>query len=242
MTQAVFLYSITIDGGEIDAKTAQKLTARDSLSLSRLMDELDTFEIVVSTAEGKELDMLSYPESVCLAPFIDEGSLRIVCATVASVNVFRGKTHAQDTTKVSFEVTLEYDESLLKVFNSGSGVKGFLPLEDNFYCLCLFRLLDYSLPIINQTHLNRYEFEVDIDDDSSVFFDLDLTEGDFFYTAEALFNEDFTQCKMCSKIHGGDKQFPIDMEQSDCERFLELINHYRIFEDEDPIENCEIIA
>lgn len=240
MTTETFDYSISIDGNDLDAKNAQKLCVGDSLSLERIEDALDTYELVITTAAGKELDMLSYPESVGIAPFLDDGRVKILCGKVSKTALTLGKTHATDKTFLSFSITFEYDPTLLKVLR-GSGGNGFLPLGDNFYSLCLYRCLDYALPIIAQTHLNRYEFEAQLDESTKRFFDFDFEAGDYFYMADTIFNESFTQCKMHCKIYCKNSEKEISFSENDAQRFLLLINHYRILCDEPSIENCEII-
>lgn len=241
MKQIAFTYTIEIEGNEIDAKMAQNLNPHTSLKLERLSDLLDTFEIVVQTLEDKPLEMLSYPDSVGIAPFLDKGLLTVLATTLQNTQVILGKTHAKDCTALTFEVEFAYDDTALTPFISATGAQGFMPKQDDFYCLCLYRILDYSLPIITQTHCNRYEFEVDLDQDTRRFFDIDLDDENYFYQAEVLFNPEFTECKMRAKIYSEDKNYLLDLSPEDSETFLLLVNHCRIFADQDPIEECEII-
>ncbi|MEG2081743.1 MAG: hypothetical protein RR011_00770 [Oscillospiraceae bacterium] len=241
MAQATFKYSLLIEGNDIDAKNAQRVKLGDSLLLKRMEDEFDTFEMVICTDSGKELDMLSYPESVGIAPFLDDGTLKIVDITVTNAMLALGKTRSRDKTHIGFTITFQYDETCLREFLGGSNVAGFMPTQDLFYALCLYRILDYDEEIVTRTHKNRYEFEVDLDEDTQPFFEVPFGKGNYFYQAAALFNEDFTQCKMSCKIYSDSEEYPLELSENDCDQFLLLINHYRIFEDEDPIKACEIV-
>ena len=106
-TKVRVTYKLYISGNDLDAKAAQKLKAGDELKLVRLDDELDTYEILITTLEGKELDMLSYQESIGIAPFLDNGDLNFISATVVSSQVNPGKTRAKDETVVAFDVLYE---------------------------------------------------------------------------------------------------------------------------------------
>ncbi|MEG0090977.1 MAG: hypothetical protein RSA20_04085 [Oscillospiraceae bacterium] len=241
MAQATFSYSLCVEGNDIDAKNAQRVQVGEALTLKRMEDEFDTFELVVCTLGGKELDMLSYPESVGIAPFLDDGTVQLVASSVTSATMIPGKTRSKDRTRLTFNFTFQYDEKAVTEFLGGANVHGFMPTQDVFFALCLYRCLDYDEQIISQTHKNRYEFEVDLDDDTKPFFEVPFGDGDYFYVVEALFNEEFTQCKMSGKIYSDSEQYPIELLENDCDRMLLLINHYRIFGDEDPIKACEIV-
>ena len=133
-TKVRVTYKLYISGNDLDAKAAQKLKAGDELKLVRLDDELDTYEILITTREGKELDMLSYQESIGIAPFLDNGDLNFISATVVSSQVNPGKTRAKDETVVAFDVLYEYDHysncqakcnSLVEKVNRRNKVKTF---------------------------------------------------------------------------------------------------------------------
>lgn len=237
-----FKYQINIQGNETDAKAAQKLKKGDKLLLKRIYDEFDTYEIVICTAEEKELDMLSYPESVGIAPFLDDERLFAKSMTVDNVTVTAGKKHSEDNTKVDFTIEFEYDDEVLAPFGgSYNETMGFMPADDDVFCLCMYRILDYNMPIITQTHLNRYEFEVDIDDDTKMFFDLDESENSRFYQAEILFDEKFENCRIKARIYDeeGFNQ-PLDFDENGAKTLLTFINHFRIFNGEESIKDCSV--
>lgn len=236
-----FRYTLTITGNDLDAKTAQALSAGDALTLDRVDDQYDTFEIVVSTADGKNLDMLTYAESVGTAPFIDSGSAKIVAAQVEKVTVKPGKSRATDQTVVEFAVDFEYDEQQLTVFCGGFDlVPAFMPKDDALYSLCLYRMLDYGMDIITQTHLNRYEFEVDMDDDTKQYFDFEWDDEDWFFATEILFDQSFSRCKVRSRLYSESRQVALSCSQQDAQTMLTFVNHLRIFNDEDRIDDCEV--
>ena len=241
MNTVTFRYTITLVGNDLDAKTAQALSAGDSLVLSRVEDEYDTYEIVVSTSDGKALDMLGYEESVGIAPFIDSGVAKILSAQVEKVTTTQGKSRATDETCVELAVEFRYDEQQLTVFRGGyDDVPAFMPTEDALYSLCLYRLLDYGMDIITQTHLNRYLFEVDMDDDTKQFFDIDWQDEAYMFQGEVLFNESFTKCKVRSKIYSDSENIPLETDALDAETLLTFVNHLRIFNDEKALTDCEV--
>ena len=240
MNKTVYSYTISLEGNDFDAKTAQSLKAGDSLCLERVTDELDTYEIVVSTADGKQLDMLGYDESVGIAPFIDNGSVEIVSAKVESVQVKQGQSRAKDVTHLTFGVEFAFDETAVEPFCGGYDVCGFMPKDNTMLALCLYRLLDYNENIITQTHLNRYEFEVDMDDDTKQFFDVEWKDEDYMFQSEILFNETFTKCKVRSKIYSESDEIMLETDAQDAEVMLTFVNHVRIFDDEKAVADCEV--
>ncbi len=241
MAQTTFKYTLEIQGNDIDAKTAKSLKKGDSLSLKRIYDSMDTYEIVVYTSDDKELDMLGYAESVGIAPFLDDQRLCVVCATVDDVSVTEGSSHASDITYVNFSVVFEYDDTVLAPFGGGyNETMAFMPADDDVFCLCLYRLLDYNMPIITQTHLNRYEFEVDMDDDTKTFFDIDWDDEDYFFTTEILFDETFTKCRMTSRIYSETKNYPLPTTEKTACTLMTFVNHVRIFNDQEAITDCSI--
>lgn len=241
MKNTVFKYTIALEGNEMDVKAAQQLKKDDALVLQRVYDELDTYEIVVSTQEGVGLDMLGYAESVGVAPFIDREMVVVNSAKVTSVEVVPGKTHAKDMTYINFDVDFGYDDSVLAPFGGGyDETMAFMPKGDAIFSLCLYRILDYNMPIITQTHLNRYEFEVDMDDDTKMFFDIPWDDEDYFYTVEILFNETFTKCRMSSRVYSETKQYLIPCGEHTADVMLTFINHTRIFNDQKTVTECEV--
>lgn len=240
MNTTVYTYTISLEGNDMEAKAARSLKAGDALCLDRITDELDTFEIVVSTCDGKQLDMLTYAESVALAPFIDDGSVKIVSATVENVSTKDGVSRAKDVTYITFKVEYEYDENAVEPFTSGYDISGFMPTDDTMLALCIYRLLDYNEDIITQTHLNRYEFEVDMDDDTKQFFDVEWDEDeDYMFCCEILFNETFTKCKVRSKIISDSGETAVETDDEMAQTMLTFVNHLRIFNDEKPLTDCE---
>lgn len=240
MKEISLQYTLSIEGNDLDAKNAQKLSMGDALLLKRMCDEQDTYEILITDISGRELDMLSYNECLGIAPFLDDESLVFVGASVNSVTLTEGKTRSGDITQLSFNCIFNYDEDKLTFYETGLQVPCFLPSDNRFYCLCLFCALDYDEAVITQTHLNRYEFSIDIDSDSEKLLNIDINGEDYFYLAEVIFNESFTQCKIKAKIYNEKRQFLCDMEQKECEAFLELINHFRIFNNQQPLSDCTV--
>ena len=241
MKNTVFKYTIGVEGNEMEAKVAQALKKDDELVLSRVHDTLDTYEIVVSTQDGTDLDMLGYVESIGIAPFMDKELVKVKSAKVTSVDVVPGQTHAKDVTYVNFDVDFAYEDSILAPFGGGyDETMAFMPKGDAIFSLCLYRILDYNMPIITQTHLNRYEFEVDMDDDTKMFFDIPWDDEDYFYTVEILFNETFTKCRLSGRIYSETKQYLIPCGEHIADVLLTFLNHVRIFNDQDPVTECDV--
>ena len=113
MTDMTTAYIVTLEGNDLDVKKVQKLNTGDELVLKRLNDAEDTYEICVCFPDGREIDMLSYAESIGIAPFMDSGLLTVEKAEVTAVRVTPGKTHATDVTRLYFKVKYSYDEEVL---------------------------------------------------------------------------------------------------------------------------------
>ena len=240
MKNTVYSYTIALEGNDIDVKTARGLKNGDKLTLERVTDQLDTYEIVVSTEKGGALDMLGYVESVAVAPFMDDGGLSVLSAQVTSVQTQDGPTRARDMTYINFDVEYSYDENVIVPFCSGYDINGFMPQNNTMLALCIYRLLDYNEEIITQTHLNRYEFEVDMDDDTRQFFDVEWKDEDYMFQSEVLFNETFTKCRVRSKIYSDSDEIMLETDIQDAEVMLTFVNHVRIFNDEKPLTDCEV--
>lgn len=241
MQNTTFKYTLSLQGNDIDAKAAKNLKQGDKLELKRVWDEFDTYEIVVYTENGDGLDMLGYAESVGIAPFMDNGSVNVVSAVVSDVEIVEGASRAKDITNVHFEVVFAYDDEILAPFGGGyDETMAFMPKNDAIFSLCLYRLLDYNMPIITQTHLNRYEFEVDMDDDTKMFFDIPFDDEDYFFTVEVLFDETFTKCRMSSRVYSESKQYLMPVDEHTADVMMTFINHLRIFNEEKSITECEI--
>lgn len=241
MEKTTFKYTLALEGNDMETKVAKALKKGDELLLQRVYDEFDTYEIVVSTKDGKGLDMLGYAESIGIAPFLDNGLAEVVSATVTEVATEEGESRAKDITYVSFDAVFAYDEECLAPFGGGyNETMAFMPKDDAIFSLCLYRILDYNMPIITQTHLNRYEFEVDMDDDTKVYFDIPFDDEDYFFTVEILFNETFTKCRMASRVYSEIKQYLMPVNEHTADIMMTFINHHRIFNDEKSITECEI--
>ena len=240
MTDITLHFSLAIEGDDLDAKTAKKLNPQDKLILKRLDDQLDSFEIVICTAEGKELDMLSYPESLGLAPYIDQGSVTFQNASLDNMVFTPGKVRAKDMTRLNLTAHFSFDEAILVPYHSQSGTFAFMPSDNRILAMANFAILDYETGPIEQTYLNCYVLDIDLDEDSRPLFPVSYEENqDYFFCAQALFNEAFTKCRITAKVYSGNDSFNIDLEAEETAYFLELINHYRIFLDQEPII-CEI--
>ncbi len=93
---------------------------------------------------------------------------------------------------------------------------------------------DYESDILEQPYLNQYVFNIDIDEDTKDKFDIDYKEDEFYYfRCECLFNEDFTKCKVNAFITYGDEKQSLELSEYEQETFVELINHFRIFNEEE---------
>ncbi|MEG1863051.1 MAG: hypothetical protein RR198_05535 [Oscillospiraceae bacterium] len=240
MTNLQTKYTLIIEGDDLDAKAARKLKEGDPLKLKRLNDPLDSFEIVVYSPQDKELDMLSYPESLGIAPYMDNGSLKIVSATVISLTCSQGKVRSGDMSYLSFSVEYSFDEELLEPYFSQTGILAFMPCDDCVLTMANYCLLDRGVSPIGQTHLNRYVLSTPLNDASRLIFDLDFKENvQYFFCAQVLFNESFTLCKTSAQVYCEGESYQVDLEENEMLSLIELINHYRILNNQDPVD-CQI--
>ena len=238
MEYCTFDYKITAEGADLDAKALQKLSAGQPLTLERVYDREDTWEITVNR-EGKTLGMLDYADCVGIAPFMDDDSLMIKSAGVTSVSVKNGKTRAKDVTRLNFAVEYRYDENLLKPYTGKSSKKGFVPDYDAMAAMAVYRVLDGQDDIVmKQTHLNRYLRQIPVSGRvRRQFFDGDFTDGSYNFCCEVLFDEKFTKCKISANIYNAenDDEYDAELDEREKQTALTLVNHCRIFSGEDPL-------
>lgn len=228
-------YEVYIDGNDLDAKAAQKLKVGDEIKLVRMNDELDSFEILITTPQGKELDMLSYEESIGIAPFLDDGNLVIKNSTVDSVVVKPGKSRAKDRTTVVFTVEYGYIPELLKPVEIDDTL-GFVPNYDMVLAMAIYHCLNGN-GTLEKVYLNCYQLDCPVYDDS--FLDGEIEDGEYNFSCTVLFNENFTKCKVKVKLYNQDIEYETQLPDEMKESALVLVNHQRIFEDLDPVD-CEI--
>ena len=209
-------YRLLFEGNDLDAKTVQRLSAGDSLVMERLRDEEDTFDIVVKTASGKELDMLSYGESLGVAPYLDDGSLVVTDAKVESVNVKEGRTRAGDLTRLEFSVEYEYDESLEPV--ERDGILYFLSGDPILDTAVVHFCTEHRL--MERPYLNVFELTGEPEEGRGI-------------CLRVIFNEKFTNCRFSLEI-GGEA---VDMDEEMKDTAMDLVNHRRMLvDDEEPVD------
>ncbi len=236
MEYCTFDYTITAEGADLDAKALQKLSAGQPLTLERVYDREDTWEITVNR-DGKALGMMDYAECVGIAPFMDDDSLMIKSAMVTSVSVKAGKTRAKDVTRLNFAAECRYDENLLKPYTGKSGKKGFVPDYDAMAAMAVYRVLDGEDDIVmKQTHLNRWRRQIPVSAQvRKQFFDGDFTDGSYDFCCEVLFDEKFTKCKISASIYNKENgdEYDAELDEREKQTALTLVNHCRIFSGEE---------
>lgn len=239
MEKCTINYTIQAEGNDLDAKALQKVPAGRPLTLSRLYDEEDTWEITVSY-NGKTLGMLDYKDCVGIAPFIDDDSLKIDSATAAGVTVSRGRVRAADVTTLALQVEYSYDERRLTVC-SGRGGCGFVPDYDVMAAMAVYRVLDGDDDIImKQTHLNRYRCEIPVDGRRrSAYFDGDFAADTYVFRCRVLFDENFTKCKISACLYNKDRdeRYETELDEREKQTALTLVNHSRIFAGDKPLSD-----
>ncbi|MBR4035272.1 MAG: hypothetical protein IKJ05_00900 [Oscillospiraceae bacterium] len=229
-------YFITLEGNDLDVKNVQKLKTGDSLKLGRVEDGEDTFEITVSTATDKMIDMLAYCDSIGVAPFMDDGSLSVQSATVDRVDVKQGKSRAKDKTTLHFTVEYSYDEEILSPFTQ-EGIFAFIPKDNAILAVGIYNVI-YSGEdmLMRQPYLNMYDMQVKLTDEmKTVLPEVDIAKGGDFY-AMILFDEKFENCKITAKITQGDDEFELELTEYEKQSVLTFVNHLRIFNGETPVD------
>ncbi len=223
-------YKIALEGNDIDTKKVQKLKPGAPLLLKRVNDEEDTFEICVCHPDGREIDMLSYSESIGVAPFIDR---EIVTATAKaeSVAIKPGKSRRKDITELTVAVEYEYPQELQTVH----GEKGFafVDTDDAVLTLAAANAVNGGADMpVERPYLNLYTLSLPMAGMN------DLFEGDVSESTlgiKVLFNESFTKCKITAEINGQREE----LDENEKQTVLTLVNHHRIFEGEEGV-NREI--
>lgn len=229
-------YSITIEGNDLDAKAVQKLKSGDSLKLGRINDGEDTFEISVSTAGDKMLDLLAYCDSVGVAPFMDDGSVTADSVTVDRVVLKQGKSRAKDKTTLHFTVEYSYDEETLVPFEKEK-IAAFVPKDNIVLAMGIFRVMNSGEDMVfSQPYLNMYDMTVPLTAQMAELLpDIDCEKGGRFY-ATVLFSEKFEKCRVRGKITQGDNEFELELTEYEKQAALTFVNHLRIFNGETPVE------
>lgn len=231
-------YKITLEGNDLDVKAMQKLKSGDLLKLARVSDGEDTFEITVSTAADKMLDMMDYCDSVGIAPFIDDGSVVIENATVDKVFIKQGKSRAKDRTTLFFNVEYSYDE-LLKPYTGESGVFGFIPDDDIVLAVALHSVIDSGADIVmNQPYLNMYDMEKEITPQlKACLADIEFKEDTRYrFYCRVLFDEKFEKCKVSASVLSAEDEFELELSALEKQSALTFVNHLRIFNGEAPLD------
>ncbi len=237
-------YVLSLEGNDIDTKKVQKLKKGDALELKRINDAEDTFEICICHKDGREIDLLTYAESVGIAPFIDEGSLTVKKAEVAAVTVTPGKTRAKDITDLQLQVTYSYDEEILSRYEDADTL-AFATDRDTVQTMAAFSVAAGDSDVVmGRPYLNLYTMDMPMEYGWQYeLFDVDFEENTTYnFYAHALFSEDFTKCKVLAKVYNPDnedEEFELELEENEKHTVLTYVNHARIFEGEEGI-NCEI--
>ena len=228
-------YFIALEGNDLDVKNVQKLKAGDSLKLGRVEDGEDTFEITVSTAADKMIDLLAYCDSVGIAPFMDDGSLTVQSVTVDKVDVKPGKSRAKDKTTLYFTVEYSYDEELTP-YTKG-GISAFIPDDNIVLAMGIHHVINSAEDMImRQPYLNMFDMQVELTAEMSPLLpEIDAGKGGEFY-AMVLFDEKFSKCKVSAKITQNYNEFEIDLSEYEKQSALTFVNHLRIFNGETPAD------
>lgn len=240
MKKTSAVYKVVLEGSDIETKKVQRLKNSSPLSLRRVADEEDTFEICVCHADGKEIDLLSYRESVGIAPYMDSGLLS-VCAKVDSVEVKPGKTRAADKTVLTVKAEYEYDDSVLRLCDAD--VAAFTCRGDTVLSSAVEAVVNGDCDIIAQRpYLNLYTINLPLTDRRKADLPMEFDEGeDYVLASNILFNENFSKCRISSKIKAvknGD-EYEIELDEEEKQTILTFVNHSRIFEGEQGVD-CEI--
>ncbi len=237
-------YSITIEGNDLDAKSVQKLSEGDKLTLSRINDTEDTFEISVNIKD-KAIDLLEYFDSIGIAPFMDDGSVEIIDVAVIGVTVKQGKSRSKDKTILNFSVKFNYDE-LLTPFEGESGIFGFIPSDDSIMAMAIYEVINNGIDIVmSQPYLNLFTMDVAIENQNLFkMFDCEFDdEENYNFCCNVLFDEKFEKCKIRAKIYNiddEDEEFELELSEYEKQSALTLVNHRRIFNGEDTFScHCE---
>ncbi len=229
-------FLISYEGWDLTAKNIYKLDKGTALDFKRVDDDLDTFEIVISY-NNIDIDMLAYEDSLTIVPYLDLDLLEITSVTVKDISLVHGKTNAQNILNLTLSVDISYDENYLQSYTWNKG-EVLLSRANRPLSMEIISLNDYEESIINQPFLNQYTFSIDIDEDTKFLFPETNFEDDesYFFGCEILLNEDFSKCKIFSYVQNEDEEKTLlTLSEFEKETFLELVNHYRIFKEEETI-------
>lgn len=239
-------YSLIIEGAELEAKTVQKLKDGENLILKRIDDERDTCEILVCTSAGKEIDLLSYGQSLALAPFLDDGTVEVKSVTVIRVTVKPGKTRAKDKTILTFRCNFQYDDSRIQPFADEKGAVYFVPVDNFPFTAAVRSALNGCDDFVAKIRSDCYDVYIPLDADAAKMYDIELDENqDYLLCGRVSSKDDFSHCTVKAYIcvlEENESQEPEEIEINREEKafFVTLVNHRRVFDDEQPFL-CEIL-
>lgn len=220
-------YFLKIDGYDLDARAAAKLEPGQGLKILRMDDEEDTYEIVVCDEQGREMDMLSYEESIGIAPFLDDGSVVVNSTLVKTIEMNRGKTRRKDMTLVIFEMEYGYDRERLRPVEI-EGTFGFIPLDNMVLAMAIYHCMQ-GKGSFEKLYQNFYQLDCPVYDRSFLDNRRD-SRRQVFLRAGVLFNPKFDRCRVTAKLYTRQTEWDLDLTEQLKLTALTLVNHIRIFE------------
>lgn len=226
-------YNITVEDDELLVKTASKLESGRPLFLKRINDAEDTFEIGIYTEKDVLLCLLSYEESVGIAPFMDRGLIEVK-ARADWARLVKGSKKSLDKTELSLVAEYSYDEEDLTLFPGGT--VGFIPSYDRLLAAFIYHVLSGAGDIVmDRPYLNFFTADISLEGRVSGLFD-----GAKRLECSVHTDDKFTKCKIYIKIYDKDnKEKGMELTEEEKDTALTFVNHALIFSGRDPI-NPEI--
>lgn len=223
-------YNITVEDDELLVKTASKLTLGRPLFLKRINDGEDTFEIGVYTEKDALLCLLSYEESVGIAPFMDRGLVE-VSARAGQARLVKGSRKSLDKTELSLSAEYTYDDEKLTLF-PGDTV-GFIPSYDRLLSAFICHVLTGAGDIVmDRPYLNYFTCHISLTAPVRELFD-----GANRLECSVHTDEKFTKCKIYAKIYDKDnKEKEVELKEEEKDTALTFVNHALIFSSAEPID------
>ena len=220
----------TVEDDELTVKAAAKLTEGEKLEIKRISDREDTFEIGLYTTSGTLLALMSYADSVGIAPFMDTEEIS-VRSWVGKSELVKGAKKKEDKVILTAWIEYRYDEQTLEEFSGESF--GFIPSDNRLLAAFIAHVLAGAGDIVMaREYLNYFTCDMILQGGTKELFD-----GRVRLSCSVLTDEKFTKCKINTKIYDKDNnETSFRLTDEEKQTALVFVNHALIFAGEEGID------
>lgn len=221
MKNTEFLYRITIEGNDEDARRAKKLKTGDRVDFTA--GDFDNARGIMISSPYGPIALLDYEKSFSVAPYMKNGKITRR-ANVDNIKIKTAPQPRNNTVKISVKVNFSYVDDLTRDFSKKDTV--------NFYSSDRVRAMAVSLigkgKLIEHPFLNAWLLEGVLPESYP---ENNGAKGGDKFRLQIVFGEDFKKCKYTFLLDGQNKKLT-DEEKNTA---IEIINDRRSLLDEGEI-------